>query len=137
MPTRTKINTRKAYQAFGPFSQAIKTNRLIFTSGQLPIDPATGNIVKGDIKEETRQVLRNLKEILAAAGSSMEDVVKATIFITDMKDFEKVNEVYAEFFPSQAPPARSTVEVSGLAKGARVEIEATALAGKTKQTKNS
>lgn len=137
MPKRTKVNTGKAYQAFGPFSQAIKTDTLVFTSGQLPIDPSTGEIVAGGVKKETRQVLRNLKEILAAAGSSMEDVVKATIFITDMKDFEKVNEVYAEFFPSQAPPARSTVEVSGLAKGARVEIEATALARKTKQTKNS
>lgn len=126
MLERARVNTDNAPAAFGPFSQAIKIDTLVFTSGQLPIDPATGNVVKGGIKAETRQVLLNLKEILIAAGSSLEHVVKATVFITNMEDFPAVNEVYAEFFPDQ-PPARSCVEVSGLAKGANVEIEAIAL----------
>jgi 2-iminobutanoate/2-iminopropanoate deaminase len=126
MLERTRVNTDKAPAAFGPFSQAIKIDTLIFTSGQLPIEPTAGDIVKGGIKEETRQVLLNLKEILIAAGSSLENVVKATVYITNMEDFPEVNEVYAEFFPGQ-PPARACVEVSGLAKGANVEIDAVAL----------
>lgn len=124
------VNTDKAPAVFGPFSQAIKTDTLIFTSGQLPIDPATGEIVAGDIKKETRQVLFNLKEILIKAASSLEDVVKTTVFITNMDDFPKVNDVYEEFFPNQHP-ARSCIAVSGLAKGANVEIEAIALLGKS------
>jgi len=135
MPRRIRVNTDKSYRVFGPFSQAIKTDNFVFVSGQLPINPSTGEIVKGGIKEETRQVLRNLKEILAAAGSSMNDIVKATVYITNMNSFSKMNEVYEEFFSKEAPPARSTVEVSGLAKGARVEIEATALVGKTQKSK--
>ena len=135
MPRRIRVNTDKSYRVFGPFSQAIKTDNFVFVSGQLPINPSTGEIVKGGIKEETHQVLANLKEVLKAAGSSMEDVIKATIFITNMDDFSKVNEVYEKFFSKEAPPARSTVEVSGLAKGAREEIEATALVGKTQKSK--
>ena len=131
MMKRMRVDTEKAYRAFGPFSQAIKTDTLVFVSGQLPINPSTGEIVSGGIKEETRQVLRNLKEILAAAGGSMNDIVKATVYITNMNSFSKMNEVYEEFFSNQAPPARSCVEVARLAKGARVEIEAIALARKT------
>lgn len=127
MMKRIRVDTEKAYRAFGPFSQAIKTDTLVFVSGQLPINPATGEIIIGNIKEETRQVLSNLKEVLIAAGSSMEDVLKTTVFITNMDDFSEVNEVYEEFFPKQIPPARSCVEVTRLAKGANVEIEAIAL----------
>lgn len=127
MTKRTKISTENAYSVFGPFSQAIKTDHLVFTSGQLPIDPATGEMVKGSIQEETRQVLNNVSAILTAAGTSLENAVKVTIFITDMNNFAAVNEVYAEYFHHDTFPARSTVEVSALAKGARVEIEAIAL----------
>jgi 2-iminobutanoate/2-iminopropanoate deaminase len=132
MIRRTKIQTPKAPKAFGPFSQAVKIDNLVFTSGQLPLHPDTGEIVKGGIQAETRQVLQNLKAILAAAGSSLDLVIKATVFITNMKDFSKMNEVYAEFFPRQVPPARSCVEVSRLARGAQVEIEAIALLGPQK-----
>lgn len=124
---RTRVNTEQAPAAFGPFSQAIKTDSLIFTSGQLPINPASGAVETEDIQEQTRQTLLNLKEILVAAGSSLEKVVKATVYITDMEDFSKVNEVYAEFFSAGEPPARACVEISGLAKGAKVEIDAIAL----------
>ena len=127
MRDKTRIVTDNAYSAFGPFSQAIRTGRFVFTSGQLPIDPKTGNLVNGDIRAQTRQVLENIRAILAAAGCSLEDVVKATIFITDMGDFTAVNEEYASYFNQGDKPARSTVEVSGLAKGAKVEIEAIAV----------
>jgi len=128
--TRAQIKTEKAYQAFGPFSQGIKTETLVFTSGQLPIDPSSGEVVPGSIKDETRQVLVNLREVLVAAGSSLEDVIKTTVFITNMNEFPQVNEVYEEFFSKNIFPARSTVEVSRLARGAKVEIEAIALARK-------
>ena len=121
-----RVNTEKAPAAFGPFSQAIKTDSFIFTSGQLPIDPDTGKVIDGDIINQTRQVLNNLKAILNEAGSALKDVVKATVYITSMDDFQAVNEIYSEFF-SDPLPARSCVEVSGLAKGAKVEIEAIAL----------
>lgn len=137
MLRRIRVNTDKAPAVFGPFSQAIKTDTLVFTSGQLPLDPATGEIVARNIQEETRQVLANLKEILVEAGSSLENVVKATVFITNMDDFPEVNKVYEEFFPKQALPARSCVEVSELAKGAKVEIEAIALIGKSRQSGGS
>lgn len=126
MSPRMRVNTEKAPAAFGPFSQAIKTNSFIFTSGQLPIDPDTGKVIDGDIINQTRQVLNNLKAILNEAGSALKDVVKATVYITSMDDFQAVNEIYSEFF-SDPLPARSCVEVSGLAKGAKVEIEAIAL----------
>ncbi len=126
MSPRMRVNTEKAPAAFGPFSQAIKTDSFIFTSGQLPIDPDTGKVIDGDIINQTRQVLNNLKAILNEAGSALKDVVKATVYITSMDDFQAVNEIYSEFF-SDPLPARSCVEVSGLAKGAKVEIEAIAL----------
>ena len=111
----------------GSFSQAIKLSKLVFTSGHLPIDPATGDIIVGNIKEQTRQALINLKEILAAAGSSLENVVKARVFMTNIEDFREVSQVYEEFFPRQAPPVLSCVEVLKLAKGAKIEIEAIVL----------
>ena len=120
------INTEKAPAAVGPYSQAVSTAALVFASGQIPIDPTTGSVVTGDIKTQTRQVLNNLKEVLAAAGSSLDKVVKATIFITNMDDFPVVNKIYAEFFPAD-PPARACVEVSRLPKGVNIEIEAVAL----------
>jgi len=124
------IQTMEAPAAFGPFSQGVKTDTLVFATGQLPLDPATGEIVSGDVREQTRQVMNNLKAILAEAGCSMDRVLKATVFITSMDDFVKVNEVYAEFFFGNYP-ARSCIEVSGLAKGAKVEIEAIALLPKS------
>ena len=126
MSTITTINTPKAPAAFGPFVQAVKTDTLVFSTGQLPLDPATGELVSDDVQAQTRQVLINLKAILEAGGCSLDRVLKATVFITNMDDFDKMNEVYAGFF-SDTPPARSCVEVSGLAKGAKVEIEAIAL----------
>jgi 2-iminobutanoate/2-iminopropanoate deaminase len=120
------IHTAGAPAAFGPFSQAVRTDTLVFATGQLPLDPATGEVVSDDVREQTRQVMNNLKAILAEAGCSMDRVLKATVFITSMDDFAKVNEVYAAFFNGNYP-ARSCIEVSGLAKGAKVEIEAIAL----------
>ncbi len=120
------ISTEKAPAAVGPYSQAVSTAAMVFVSGQIPMDPATGSVVTGDIATQTRQVLNNLKEVLAAAGSSLDKVVKATVFITNMDDFPVVNKVYAEFFPAD-PPARACVEVSRLPKGVDVEIEAVAL----------
>jgi 2-iminobutanoate/2-iminopropanoate deaminase len=119
--TREIIHTDLAPKAIGPYSQAIKVGNLLFTSGQLPIDPATGE-VSGDIAAQTRQVLENLKAIIEAAGGTLEDVIKATVFLTDLTGFAAMNEVYAKYF-SANPPARSTVEVSGLAKQALIEIE--------------
>ena len=120
------IQTAGAPAAFGPFSQGVKTDTLVFATGQLPLDPATGEIVSDDVQEQTRQVMNNLKAVLAEAGCSMDRVLKATVFITSMDDFTKMNEVYAEYF-SGTYPARSCIEVSGLAKGAKVEVEAIAL----------
>jgi len=126
MSTITTILTPNAPAAFGPFVQGVKTDTLVFSTGQLPLDPATGELVSDDVQAQTRQVLFNLKAILEAAGCSLDRVLKATVFITNMDDFDKINEVYAGFF-SDTPPARSCVEVSGLAKGAKVEIEVIAL----------
>lgn len=120
------VCTDRAPAAIGPYSQAIKAGGFVFVSGQIPIDPATGKVVEGDIKVQTRQVLNNLREVLAAAGTSLERVVKATVFITDMNDFPGLNEVYAEFFARSAP-ARSCVAVSHLPKDVLVEIETIAL----------
>jgi len=122
----TAIQTTNAPAAFGPFSQGVKTDTLVFATGQLPLDPVTGEVVSDDVQEQTRQVMNNLKAILAEAGCSMDRVLKATVFITSMDDFTQMNEVYAEFF-SGTFPARSCIEVSGLAKGAKVEVEAIAL----------
>ena len=116
------INTTAAPAAIGPYSQAIEANGMVFVSGQLPVDPATGNFAEGGIKELTRQSLTNMKAILAEAGLGMENVVKTTVFLADMADFAEMNEVYAEFFAAPFP-GRSAVAVKTLPKGARVEIE--------------
>jgi len=120
------IQTVKAPKAIGPYSQAIQAGNLLFLSGQIPLDPGSGELVKGDIGEQTRRVLENLKGVLESQHLGMEDVVKVTIFLKDMGNFNQVNEVYAKYFPS-SPPARSTVEVARLPRDAGIEIEATAL----------
>lgn len=122
----TAISTEKAPKAIGPYSQGIKGGNLIFTSGQLPIDPKTGALVQDDIKLATRQSIENVKAILEEAGASLNDVVKVTIFIKDMNDFALVNEVYGEYF-SEHKPARSCVEVARLPKDGKIEIEAIAV----------
>ena len=119
------ICTAKAPSAIGPYSQAIQVGNLVYTSGQIPIDPATGNFVDGGIKEQTRQSLLNVKAILEEAGMTMEQVVKTTVFMADMNDFADMNAVYATFF-SEPYPARSAVAVKTLPKGALVEIEVVA-----------
>ena len=116
------INTTKAPAAIGPYSQAIKVGNLVYTSGQIPIDPATDNFVEGGNKEQTRQSLTNVQAILKKAGLTMENVVKTTVFMADMNDFADMNTVYAEFF-AEPYPARSAVAVKTLPKGALVEIE--------------
>ena len=119
------ISTKKAPAAIGPYSQAIRVGNLVYTSGQIPIDPATGAFVEGGIKEQTRQSLTNVRAILAEAGLAMSDVVKTTVFMADINDFAEMNAVYAEFF-SEPYPARSAVAVKTLPKGALVEIEVVA-----------
>lgn len=119
------INTNQAPAAIGPYSQAIKVGNIVYTSGQIPIDPATGNFVEGGIKEQTRQSLTNIKAILEETGLSMNNVVKTTVFLADMNDFADMNSVYAEFF-TEPYPARSAVAVKTLPKGALVEIEVVA-----------
>ena len=119
------ISTTKAPAAIGPYSQAIQVGNLVYTSGQIPIDPATGNFVEGGIKEQTRQSLTNVRAILEEAGLMMANVVKTTVFMADMNDFADMNTVYAEFF-AEPYPARSAVAVKTLPKGALVEIEVVA-----------
>ena len=123
---KQQINTAAAPAAIGPYSQAIEANGIVFVSGQLPIDPATGAFVEGGIKELTRQSLTNMKAILAEAGLTMAHVVKTTVFLADMADFAEMNEVYATFFEGVCP-ARSAVAVKTLPKEARVEIECIAV----------
>lgn len=119
---KKNINTSAAPAAIGPYSQAIEANGMVFVSGQLPVDPATGNFAEGGIKELTRQSLTNMQAILKEAGLTLDNVVKTTVFLADMADFAEMNEVYAEFF--SAPfPARSAVAVKTLPKGSRVEVE--------------
>lgn len=120
------IRTERAPKAIGPYSAGIKTADLIFTAGQAGIIPETGNLIDGGIENETRQTLTNIQNILEAAGSTLGMVVKTTVFLRDMNDFTRMNTVYAEFF-KEDPPARSTVQVAALPKGAAVEIEAIAL----------
>ena len=120
------IVTKDAPQAIGPYSQAIKAGGLVFTAGQIAIDPATGKLINGDVKAQTERVLKNLSAVLAAAGSNMERVVKTTVFLKDMSDFPAMNEVYGQFF-KDAPPSRSTVQVVALPKDALIEIELVAL----------
>ena len=123
---KTQIATTKAPAAIGPYSQAIEANGIVFVSGQLPIDPATGEFAQGGVKELTRQSLTNMQNILAEAGLTMENVVKTTVFLADMADFADMNSVYTEFFPGTCP-ARSAVAVKTLPKNALVEIECIAV----------
>lgn len=123
-----KIQTQNAPQAIGPYSQAIRAGHLVFASGQIPIDPATGQFVAGGIAEQTEQVLKNVAAVLEAAGSSLDRVVKTTVFLASMDEFAAMNEVYGKFFGAD-PPARATVQAARLPRDARVEIEAIALAG--------
>jgi 2-iminobutanoate/2-iminopropanoate deaminase len=124
---QTEIRTDEAPAPVGPYSQAIRCNDLVFVSGQIPLDPKTGKIVGGEIEDETRQVLSNLKAVLEASGASLASVVKATVYLTDMSVFPRVNAIYAESFDSDPAPARATVEVSALPLGAHVEIDAIAV----------
>ncbi len=120
------IQTEGAPKAIGPYSQAIQAGNFLFLSGQIPLDPKSGELVKGDIRKQTQQVLENIKGVLESQGLGMENVVKATLFLKDIGNFSQVNEVYAKYFPS-SPPARSTVEVAKLPRDADIEIEAIAL----------
>ncbi len=120
------IATDKAPKAIGPYSQAIQFGNLLFTAGQIGLEPSSGELVTGGIEAQTRQVLTNVKNILETAGSGLENVVKTTVFLQNMADFAAMNAVYAEFFPAN-PPARSTIAVAALPKGAMVEIEAIAI----------
>jgi len=126
---RVKIQTEHAPAAIGPYSQAIKTGDFVFASGQIPIDPQTGEFVAGGIREQTDRVLKNLAAVLEAAGTGLDQVVKTTVFLADMGDFAAMNEVYGRFF-TDVPPARATVAAAGLPRDARVEIEAIALVSK-------
>jgi 2-iminobutanoate/2-iminopropanoate deaminase len=116
------VSTEKAPKAIGPYSQAVIAGDLIFTSGQIPLDPATQQMVTGDIRVQTERVMESLAAILESAGAKFENVIKATIFLADLGDFATVNEIYGRRFP-KSPPARSTVQVAALPKGAKVEIE--------------
>ena len=126
---RQIVQTKQAPDAISPYSQAVIANGFVFTSGQIPIDPATGQFVSGGISEQTQQVLKNLSAVLEAAGSGLQQVVKTTVYLADMQDFTAMNEVYATFFGAE-PPARSTVQAARLPKDALVEIDVVALAGK-------
>ena len=119
------IQTSRAPTAIGPYSQAVRSGPWIFVSGQIPIDPNTGTVIRGDIKAQTRRAIENLEAILQAAGASLDRVVKTTLYITNMDDFSLVNEAYAPFFPSQ-PPARACVQVARLPKDVEIEVEAVA-----------
>ena len=123
---RTPVKTDNAPSAIGPYSQAIKAGGFVFASGQIAIDPRTGEFISGGVAEQTEQVMKNLSALLEASGSSLDHVVKTTVFLADMKDFPVMNEVYGRFFTSE-PPARATVAAAGLPRDARVEIEAVAL----------
>ncbi|MBT8046722.1 MAG: RidA family protein [Pontiella sp.] len=117
------INTDSAPTPIGPYNQAVKRGNLLFTSGQIPIDPLTGELVEGGIREQTIQVLENLKAVVEAAGTSLDNAIKTTVFLADMKDFPVLNTIYAEYFGEDNAPARSTVQVAALPKGSLVEIE--------------
>jgi len=120
------VSTENAPGAIGPYSQAVKTGNLVFCSGQIPIDPATGNFVSDDVAEQTEQVLKNLSAVLGAAGTDLNKVVKTTVFLADMNDFAAMNEVYAKFFDANKP-ARATVQAARLPRDAKVEIECIAV----------
>jgi len=120
------VSTENAPGAIGPYSQAVKTGNLVFCSGQIPIDPATGNFVSDDVAEQTKQVLKNLSAVLKAAGTELNKVVKTTVFLADMNDFAAMNEIYAQFFDTNKP-ARATVQAARLPRDARVEIDCIAV----------
>jgi len=122
---RNIISTNKAPQAIGPYSQAVRFDNLLFVSGQIPIEPKSGEIVKGNIKKQTKQILENLNSVLTAGGSSLNNVLRTTIFLTNLEDYAAVNETYAQFF-EESQPARSTVQVSRLPMDAQIEIDAIA-----------
>lgn len=124
---REIIRTERAPAAIGPYSQAVRAGGFVFASGQIPLDPQTGEFVAGGVAEQTHQVMRNLKAVLEAAGVGLESVVKTTVFLSDMNDFAAMNEVYGQYF-KENPPARATVQAARLPRDARVEIEAIALA---------
>jgi len=124
--TRTKVTTTSAPAALGPYSQAIALDGMVFASGQIALDPSSGQLIEGDVQAQTHRVLRNLTAVLEAAGCSLSNVVKTTVFLTSMSNFTAMNEVYATYFGDE-PPARSTVAVAELPKGAQVEIEAIAV----------
>ncbi len=123
---KQQITTEKAPAAIGPYSQGIKAGSLVFVSGQIPVNPESGELISEDIQAATHQVLENVTAVLEAAGAGLEHVVKVTIFLKDMADFQKVNEEYARFFEVN-PPARACIQVAGLPKGARLEMEAMAV----------
>lgn len=123
---KEKIHTHKAPEAIGPYSQAIKTDTMLFLSGQIAIDPSTGEIVSGGVEQQTMKVMENLKAVLESAGLNMSNVVKTTIFLKDLDNFSVVNKVYSQYF-DDTPPARATVEVAQLPKDAEVEIDAIAI----------
>jgi 2-iminobutanoate/2-iminopropanoate deaminase len=126
-PMKKIISTNEAPAAVGPYSQAVRVGAMVFCAGQIPLDPKSGQIVSGDISAQTRRVLDNITAVLKAESLTFEHIVKTTIFLTDLNDFQAVNETYASYF-GQQPPARSTVQVSALPKGAHVEIEVIAMA---------
>lgn len=126
--TRDVVQTDKAPKAIGPYSQAVSVvgGKMVFLSGQIPLDPATGEMVPGDVAAQTEQVMKNLEAVLAAAGCTFKNVVRCGVFLTDLNDFGKVNEVYGRYFVHQ-PPARATVQVTALPRGAKVEIDCIAV----------
>lgn len=123
---KDRIQTENAPKAIGPYSQAVKANGFVFASGQIPLDPSTMQIVEGGIREQTERVLKNLSAVLEAAGSSLDRVVRTTVFLADLADFAEMNDVYGRFF-GDVPPARSTVEVARLPRDVRLEIDVIAL----------
>jgi len=124
MPHRQPVSTDAAPAAIGPYSQAMRSGDLLFCSGQIPLEPSSGELVKEDIEGQARRCLQNLTALCEAAGGSLADAVRCTVYLTDMNDFARVNEVYAEFFGGEEPPARVAVAVAALPKGADVEIDA-------------
>jgi len=129
MPQRQRISTEDAPAAIGPYSQAIRTGDLLFCSGQIPLEPSTGELVKDEIEGQARRCLQNLAAVAEAAGGSLANAVRCTVYLTDMNDFARVNEVYAEFFGGDDPPARVAVAAAALPKGADVEIDAIVVLG--------
>jgi 2-iminobutanoate/2-iminopropanoate deaminase len=124
MPDRTAVSTESAPAAIGPYSQGMRVGDLLFCSGQIPLDPSSGELVKEGIEGQARRCLQNLEAICEAAGASLSNAVRCTVYLGDMNDFARVNEAYAEFFPDADPPARVAVAAAGLPKGADVEIDA-------------